>query len=93
MLSGLVQQPVGVKATVPEHLETEIAKTGRSTIGLMDGIGRRSFVTCPECAGALWEMEEGDTLRYRCHIGHAFSADLVDIALEESFSRGPGGCS
>jgi two-component system, chemotaxis family, protein-glutamate methylesterase/glutaminase len=46
-----------------------------------DGVARlgevSSFV-CPECGGALWEMKEERILRYRCHIGHAYSgASLV----------------
>lgn len=89
LLRDLVRQPVGAKGAAPENLEYEVemAKTGRSTIALMDNIGHRSFVTCPECDGVMWEIEEDDTLRFRCHIGHAFSADLVEIALEASLSR------
>ncbi|MBV8117197.1 MAG: chemotaxis protein CheB, partial [Candidatus Eremiobacteraeota bacterium] len=34
--------------------------------------GVPSVFTCPDCGGTLWEME-GDTLRFRCRTGHAFS--------------------
>jgi two-component system chemotaxis response regulator CheB len=44
-------------------------------------------LTCPECSGVLWEIKEGDSLRYRCHTGHAFAAELVNIALEDAVSR------
>jgi two-component system, chemotaxis family, protein-glutamate methylesterase/glutaminase len=50
-------------------------------------LGTLSPFTCPSCRGALWELEEGGHLRYRCHTGHAFSQDslLVDqtLAVEE----------
>lgn len=89
LLTELVRQPAGARREAPEHLkhEVEMARTGRSTISIMDSIARRSALTCPECAGVMWEITEGDDLRYRCHTGHAFTADLVNIALEDSLSR------
>ena len=42
-----------------------------------DRLGQLSVFTCPECHGPLWEIEDGDMLRYRCHTGHAFTADAV----------------
>jgi two-component system chemotaxis response regulator CheB len=89
LLIDLVRKPAGEKREAPEHLhyEVEMAKSGKSTIDMMDRIGRRSVVTCPECNGVMWEIEEGNAVRYRCHVGHAYSADLVNVALEESLSR------
>jgi two-component system chemotaxis response regulator CheB len=36
-------------------------------------------ISCPECAGAMTQSESEGILRFRCHVGHAFSPDaLVD---------------
>jgi two-component system chemotaxis response regulator CheB len=73
----------------PRSLEDELqsARLSRSTHG-MGELGRLSPFTCPGCRGALWELEEGEHLRYRCHTGHAYSQAslLVDqsTAVEES---------
>src|SRR5262249_47675960 len=34
---------------------------------------------CPECGGLLRELQNGNLLRFKCHVGHAFTAEsLVD---------------
>src|SRR5262249_3982620 len=40
--------------------------------------------TCPACHGALWELQDGDMLRYRCHTGHAFSGDALLDEMTDS---------
>lgn len=42
-----------------------------------DRLGRPSRFTCPECHGALWEIDDGSLLRYRCHVGHAYTAEVM----------------
>jgi two-component system chemotaxis response regulator CheB len=37
------------------------------------GIGRPSPFSCPDCGGVLVEYYDGDLLRFRCQVGHAFS--------------------
>ena len=42
--------------------------------------GTLSPITCPECGGALWEHEEGGVLRFKCHVGHAFTRESLATA-------------
>ena len=42
-----------------------------------DQLGTPSRFTCPECHGALWEIDDGSLLRYRCHVGHGFTAEAM----------------
>lgn len=52
-----------------------------------DMLGSPSRFTCPECHGALWEIDDGSMLRFRCHVGHAFSADTVLASQGEEIDR------
>lgn len=47
-------------------------------------MGEPSNLTCPECGGALVSLKEGKLMRYRCHTGHAFSADSLKSGINES---------
>jgi two-component system chemotaxis response regulator CheB len=59
---------------IPEMLTVEtLADTGKVTP--MEQLGKPSTYTCPECAGVLWEIDDKELLRFRCRVGHAFSAE------------------
>jgi two-component system chemotaxis response regulator CheB len=42
--------------------------------------GQVSVFTCPECGGALWQVDEAELVRFRCHVGHLYQAEVL---LEE----------
>ncbi|RYG49224.1 MAG: chemotaxis protein CheB [Chitinophagaceae bacterium] len=46
-------------------------------------IGDLSPFACPECHGVLSRIREGGLSRYRCHTGHAYSADALLLAVTE----------
>lgn len=39
--------------------------------------GSPSGLTCPECGGALWEVDDHGILRFACHVGHAYSTSSI----------------
>jgi two-component system, chemotaxis family, protein-glutamate methylesterase/glutaminase len=92
LLHKLVKEPVGPFKPVPENLkyEVEIARTGRGGISSLERVGRRSVLACPDCHGVMWEIDEGNLVRYRCHIGHAYTAEMMSIALDENLTRAMG---
>lgn len=36
--------------------------------------GNPSQFACPECGGVLWEIDQEGLLRFRCRVGHAYTA-------------------
>lgn len=89
LLNSLVHKPAGEAYPVPASLkfELEIARGGHSTMDEMDGIGRRSVLACPDCGGVMWEIDEGEVSRFRCHVGHAYAAEMMSVALDENLRR------
>lgn len=49
--------------------------------------GKVSAFTCPDCSGTLWEIEDGDTLTFRCRVGHAYSADSMFASQSDAIER------
>jgi two-component system chemotaxis response regulator CheB len=35
----------------------------------------------------MWQIDEDDLVRFRCHIGHAYTPELMALALDESLRR------
>lgn len=89
LLAGLVRQPAGPTPDIPLDIRIEAAIAAQELLDMRadDMLGTPSRFTCPECHGALWEIEDGSMLRYRCHVGHAFAADTVLASQGEEIDR------
>jgi two-component system chemotaxis response regulator CheB len=79
LLARLSREPAGETPPIPPEirLETAIAAQEGGTMEKDDKLGTPSRFTCPECHGTLWEVDDGSLLRYRCHVGHAFTAEVM----------------
>jgi two-component system, chemotaxis family, protein-glutamate methylesterase/glutaminase len=79
LLARLTNEPAGVTPSIPFAIRLEAAIAAQEAGGMTaeDSLGAPSRFTCPECHGALWEIDDGSLLRYRCHVGHAFTAEAM----------------
>jgi two-component system chemotaxis response regulator CheB len=50
--------------------------------------GAVSVFACPECGGALWQVDESEMLRFRCLVGHAYIAELLLADQSERLETG-----
>jgi two-component system, chemotaxis family, protein-glutamate methylesterase/glutaminase len=51
------------------------------------GDGRPSVFACPECHGVLWEIKDGNLVRYRCRVGHSYTEGTLQGELGDSAER------
>jgi len=45
--------------------------------------GALSVFTCPECGGSLWQVDQDDVVRFRCHVGHVYHAEALLAEQDE----------
>jgi two-component system, chemotaxis family, protein-glutamate methylesterase/glutaminase len=79
-LTMVVERPQ--EAAVPEddRIDQTELESGFDISEVREAPGEPTAFRCPECGGALWELDDGDASSYACHVGHTFS---VDSMLEE----------
>jgi two-component system chemotaxis response regulator CheB len=79
ILDRLVRERVPARPSpAPDEIKLEVGMAAMdSNEEKLDRIGRRSTFTCPECRGTLWEMNGEGALRYRCHVGHAYTGETL----------------
>jgi two-component system, chemotaxis family, protein-glutamate methylesterase/glutaminase len=61
----------------------DLAEIGSDDLKTRNMAGPPSKFTCPDCGGALWEIQNGKLLRYRCHVGHGYTAETLMAAQSE----------
>jgi two-component system chemotaxis response regulator CheB len=76
VISGLVRKPIAEDVvTANGKPRRDPAEAGTDALDSHELSGPPSPFTCPDCGGALWELREGELVRFQCHVGHAFSGD------------------
>jgi two-component system chemotaxis response regulator CheB len=79
LLTRLSRTPLSTTSK-PEVMEMDVETKlllGRTVGDEAWALGNPSYYACPECHGTLQEIREGALVRYRCHVGHAYSIDSL----------------
>lgn len=89
LLNRLSGSPAGTTPEIPLdiRLESAIAAQELTDMTADDVLGTPSRLTCPTCSGALWEIEDGSLLRFRCHVGHSFGAEDLQKSQSDEVER------
>jgi two-component system chemotaxis response regulator CheB len=76
LLVRLAAQPAPEPPPVPEMLriEARITERAMSLPEPVPVLGTPTGFTCPECQGSIQAIDDGGLVRFRCRVGHAYSA-------------------
>lgn len=84
VLSDLARETAGATLPTPPEikLEVEIAAGERIGSDRLPQIAEPAALTCPSCGGVLSKLKLANPLRFRCQVGHAFTADVLATEQE-----------
>ena len=92
LLARLAQEEIPVEqegaSPVPDDMDLEARVAGLDPSAVDERPGQLSRYTCPDCSGPPYEIRDGRLIRFRCRVGHAYTAksmlDEKSEALEDA---------
>ncbi len=89
-LTKLIREPVKTmksKKTSKKKLgkkELEILEFKEEALNKEGEYGVPSVYSCPDCKGVLWEIKDGDLVRFRCRTGHGYLPEILSERQSDS---------
>jgi two-component system chemotaxis response regulator CheB len=84
LVIGTTDPSLGCGEDMPE----DIAAGGETPMSADEReAGERSVFGCPDCGGVLWEIKDGELVRFRCRVGHAYTEESLLEAMGEGVER------
>jgi two-component system chemotaxis response regulator CheB len=81
LLARLVRDPAKTVEVLAvsraNEVESKFVRMETMTVEDMNAIGTHAGISCPECHGPMWKIKSSRLPRYRCHVGHAYSAQTM----------------
>lgn len=79
VLCDLVREKPGRAPPIPPEIRLEVEIASGEIIGGngLAEVADPAPLTCPSCGGVLSRLKAGHPLRFRCQIGHAYTADAL----------------
>lgn len=80
-LSALVDEPLeslGSSPTRGDIMENRLSSGDIEAIEHpAEHPGKPSSFGCPDCGGVLWEIADGEFVRFRCRVGHGWTSEAL----------------
>ncbi|HVB89868.1 MAG TPA: chemotaxis protein CheB [Beijerinckiaceae bacterium] len=79
LLVRLAGEDAGAAAEIPEDIKGEVAIAlgRRADSTVLAKLAEPVALTCPDCGGVLSQMKRSPPLRFRCQVGHAYTAEAL----------------
>jgi two-component system chemotaxis response regulator CheB len=89
LLDKLTHERLRKHGAVPADVRTEavIAERILSDVAQVNDLGNQVPYNCPNCGGVLWEMDDFDIRRFRCHTGHSFTESALLTSQSEKIEE------
>lgn len=91
LLVKLSREPAAAQGSYPisqdMEMETKLVAMDTNEGQEREHVGTPSVFSCPECGGVLWEVHDGNLLRFRCRVGHAYSVDSILAGQTEAVEQ------
>ena len=84
LLIKLVGEEAGPAVDIPEDIvsEVEIALGRRSDSEILAKFSDPAAISCPACGGVLSQIRRSPPLRFRCQVGHSYTAEALETEKE-----------
>jgi two-component system chemotaxis response regulator CheB len=89
MLVRLAHSPRPPPRPAPDEIRIEAMIAAQELTVMPDehGLGPLSPFTCPDCHGSIVEIREQGLIRHRCHTGHAFTLEALQLSQGKAWER------
>jgi two-component system chemotaxis response regulator CheB len=79
LLVKLAGQQAGPPVPIPEDIRSEVAIAlgRRSDTEVLAGFADPVALSCPSCGGVMSQVRRQPPLRFRCQVGHAYTAEAL----------------
>jgi two-component system chemotaxis response regulator CheB len=79
--------PPQEEPTADDELETRYAALDGDAISRPHPPGDPSPFACPDCGGVLTEVDDEAIIRFRCRVGHAYTAESLAASQDNGIER------
>jgi two-component system chemotaxis response regulator CheB len=77
LVRGTSIPPGGGSAVDPMEKMSDVVDQTMSEQIRNERRGDLAVYTCPECGGALWQVDQAGVTQFRCHVGHAYNGEAL----------------